>query len=71
MGLADEVRAQPRRMSRDRLVALLGPEDAAELDELLADPTITAQAIWKALKARGIVISNRTIAFWCVQARSG
>lgn len=71
MGLADEVRAQPRRMTRERLDDILGPADAKDFDELLNDPSIAPQSIWKALKARGIVVSNRTIGYWATQARSG
>lgn len=71
MGLAAEVAAQSRRMTRAYLAELLGPADAAEFAELLADPSIPPQSIWKALSARGIAISNRTIAYWATEARSG
>lgn len=70
MGLADEVHAVPQKMTRERLEALLGPADTAELAELLADRQVPPQSIWKALKNRGIVVSNRTIGYWAVQARA-
>lgn len=70
MGLAAEVRAAPRRMTRQHVNMLLGDDDATELDELLHDRSVPPQLIWRALRNRDVHVSSRTVAYWASEARS-
>lgn len=70
MGLADEARAVPvGRWSRPIVDAWLGEQDAADLAELLADPTVPARRIWVALRARGCGVSESSVVKWADRAR--
>lgn len=63
MSFADEVAAVSRRPGPQCSFArlTLPAEDAADLDAVLADATIPASAIAKALQARGVPIKQQTV----------
>lgn len=70
MGFAESVRAEKRqRWTRTIVDSYLGPEDAAELAELLADRTVFAPAIWRALRDRGIGVSESAVVKWAAEIR--
>ena len=62
MGLLDEIKAEDRGVScRFRAVRdLLGADDAADLNRAINSPVSTA-AIQRALKARGLAVSESGI----------
>ena len=71
MALADDVRNRETiRWTRPVVDGLLGPEDAAELAELLADPAVVIDKIWLALRARGIGVSESAVQKWAFAARN-
>lgn len=65
MSLLDEIKShQPRlgaRCAFEYLVPSLTPNDADDLAEALADPSVTGTAIAKALAARGHKITAASI----------
>lgn len=44
------------------LVHTMAPEDYADLHKAFADPMIPVTAIWRALNARGVVVSQGALA---------
>lgn len=72
MGLAEDVRANcsgiPATHKMPWIKEQLGAE-AAELDALIADPSVRPSAIGKALRARGFDITDESIAAKCRKAR--
>lgn len=71
MSLTDEVRARPIiRWTRPVVDEHLGPDDAAELARLLADPSVIPQHIWHALQGRGIGVSESAVQKWAAMART-
>jgi hypothetical protein len=70
VALAADVRGREiTRWTRPVVDGILGPEDAAELAELLADKTVVVQAVWRALRARGIGVSEAAVQKWAAQVR--
>lgn len=69
MSLAEEVRGRKTRWTRQAVDAQLGPADAAELADLLADPTVVVQSIYHALRARGIGVSESAVQKWAAGSR--
>jgi hypothetical protein len=70
VGLAADVRSVKRsRWTRPIVDEFLGPDDAAELAELLADRTVFAPKIWRALQDRGIGVSESAVVKWAAEAR--
>ena len=68
MGFAEEVRSGTPRYKRLWVEEQLGDE-ADEFREALADPKVEARAIWRALKARGLDVSDRSVSSWCTAER--
>lgn len=73
MGLRDEIAAHTQRCGRkstfDTVIAVLSPEDAADLRAALADPTVPATRIWRALRARGFELCATTVRNWRYDGR--
>lgn len=70
VGLADDVRdARVTRWTRPIVDALLGPEEAAEFAELLANPLTNVQEVRRQLLRRGIEPSEASVQKWAAQAR--
>lgn len=63
MGLMEEIQAQGRTRLWDQVTSSLGAEDLAELYAALDDPAVSPLAISRALKNRGIKISDRMVAY--------
>lgn len=70
MSLRDEVEALPiKRWTREIVDARLGPEDAAHLEAMLADPEVLVDNIWVALRKRGILVSEAAVQKWAYAVR--
>lgn len=70
MGLLDEVHTEPpKKWTRPRVDDFLGPDEAGELAAMLADPSVCANAIHRALRRRGIGVSESAVQKWAYQAR--
>lgn len=69
MSLKDEVSQGSGIWHRARVDEALGKKEAAELAEVLADPSVKPYRIWTRLRARGIDISSRPIYEWAERAR--
>jgi hypothetical protein len=66
MGFADTLGQQPKRQAGTRCgvavtLAQMEPDDAAALTEALADHTIDASRISRALRAEGFDVSDQTV----------
>jgi len=65
MGLMDEFKAEKKRAGTYCRVALvrqtLSIDDLVDLDDAMKDPTITASAIERVLKRKGIELTAATI----------
>ena len=74
MSLADEARERQKEKKPYHiygwLLVDLGDE-ASDLEDLIADPQVTPTVIWQTLIARGYVLSERTVSYWCRAARIG
>lgn len=71
MSLRDEVVAEtPAKWTRNVVDRILGPDDAAELAEMLADPLVVVNSIHRALKNRGIGVSESAVQKWAADARN-
>lgn len=44
-------------------------DEASDLDELLADRSVTPAHIWHELTALGYQVSSRAVTEWCAKAR--
>ena len=64
MGLAEEIQAAQyvRRCKIAEIMDDLTPDDAAALERMSADSAVTFRAIIKALRGRGYVVSDKTLA---------
>lgn len=74
MGFADEVRAQAAGgPARNKLPWLLGQlgDEAPDLEDVLADPSVPSIVIAKHLQARGYDISSEAVRQWAEKARRG
>lgn len=70
LSLAEEVRGRKiNRWTRPIVDGILGPADAAELEQLLCDPGVSAEAIWLTLRARGIGVSEAAVQKWAYNRR--
>lgn len=66
MGLMEDAKATTKRPTRDKwewALTALGDE-ADEFIQALHDPTIPALALERALKARGVPVSDSTLLAW-------
>jgi len=63
VGLRDEIDAEHQRWTRPRVRAALG-DDADEFDRLLDDPEVPVMGLHRALKRRGINVTDRTLYYW-------
>lgn len=63
MGLLEEIKAQGRPRLWDQVTSSLSPEDLAELYAALDDHSVSPLAISRALRNRGIKISDRMVAY--------
>lgn len=66
--MRDEVNFDNGIWNRARVDAALGDE-AADLAEVLADPTIPPYRIFRQLRARDIGVSQRPVYEWAERAR--
>lgn len=70
MGLATEAKSAVPYRKYDWVLTRLGDE-AAEFEELLADTSVNAADLHRALHKRGIDIPYRTLWVWAKRAREG
>lgn len=69
-GFLQEVQAAPSYHKLATIKEQMGDE-AKDLEAAIENPKIAPAEIWKALRARGYVISERGVNYWCRQARVG
>ncbi len=70
MGLSADVQGRGvTRWTRPLVDGLLGPEEAAELEELLCDRAVVVESIWRELRRRGIGVSESAVQKWAAERR--